>query len=95
MMSFLKICTDRINKEPYFYSLLIFLLSGLFLYANSFNNAWSFDDFFVVLGNPDIRSFENFIENTYPGRPLRELSLMLDYYVFGLFPMGWHLQNVL
>ncbi|MDG5467584.1 hypothetical protein P9J64_04530 [Deltaproteobacteria bacterium IMCC39524] len=65
------------------------------MYANSFNNAWSFDDNFVVVGNSDIRSFENFIANTYPGRPLRELSMMLDYHVFGLFSTGWHLQNVL
>ena len=94
MISFLEKCSERINKDPYFYSLLIFLLSGLFLYANSFNNAWSFDDIFVVVNNPDIRSFKAFIENTYPGRPLRELSLMLDHYVFGFNPPGWHLQNV-
>ena len=52
------------------------------------------DDFPVIVNNPDIRSLGNFITNSYPGRPLREISLLLDYSLFGLDPWGYHFQNI-
>jgi len=53
------------------------------------------DDYSVIVNNPDIRSFDNFIANTFPGRPLREISYLFDYTLFGLNPWGYHFQNIL
>ncbi len=84
----------KINDDRSLQTLLVFLWGGFLLYLNTFGNAWSFDDLTVVLYNPDIRSLPAFIEDRYPGRPLREISLLLDYQLFGQNPVGWHLQNV-
>ena len=78
-----------------FVSLLLLSLFGFCLYANTFGNTWTYDDTYVILQNTDILSFKGFFENTYPGRPLRELSFMLDYALFGRVPTGWHAQNIL
>ena len=64
------------------------------LYAGSFSHPWLHDDVPVVLENPDIRSFEAFLSDRYPGRPLREMTYLLDYRLFGLNPSGWHVQNI-
>lgn len=74
-------------------ALLLFALAYL-LYANTFGAAWSHDDFPVVVENPDIRSLGDFLRDSYPGRPLRELTFLLDYQFFGLQPAGYHLQNI-
>ena len=78
------------NFWPYF-SLLA--MAG-FLYVQSLGFGWTYDDVPVVIENLDIRSFANFIENRYPGRPVRELSYMLDYSLFGINPAGYHLQQI-
>ncbi len=72
---------------------LIFALSFL-LYSSSFLNGWTLDDYAVVIDNPDIRSLPAFFVDTFPGRPLREFSFLLDYTLFGLKPAGWHFQNI-
>jgi Flp pilus assembly protein TadD len=52
------------------------------------------DDFSVIVNNPDIRSISDFLANTFPGRPLRELTYLVDYQFFGLDPFGYHFQNI-
>ena len=74
---------------------LVFLWGGFLLYLSTFGNSWSYDDFLVVVHNPDITSFQAFLTDCYPGRPLRELSFLVDYQLFGLDSVGWHIQNVL
>ena len=64
------------------------------IYAASFHFQWTYDDYAVVLENPDIRSLDNFLNNHKKGRPVRELSYLLDYSLFGLKPAGYHLQNI-
>lgn len=73
------------------------LLSAIVIaqYLNTFDNAWTFDDLAVVVENPDVRSLKNFFKDTYVGRPVRELSYMLDYKLFGFEPAGFHVQQVL
>lgn len=83
------------ESERHYVQLMIFVCSGLLLYFKTFAHTWTFDDYFVVLGNQDIRSLKDFVANEYPGRPLRELSFMLDYKIFGLAPKYWHFQNIL
>ncbi len=52
------------------------------------------DDYAVIVNNSDIRSFSNFLANASPGRPLREISYLVDYWLFGLDPWGYHFQNI-
>ena len=71
------------------------LMAGAYLiFSNTFGNAWTYDDFPVVVNNPDIRSFQLFIGDFYGGRIVRDLSLFIDYFFFGLTPVGYHIQNI-
>jgi hypothetical protein len=71
------------------------LLLSLLLFANTFGHAWTYDDFPVIVENPDVTSLTNFLADAYPGRPLREMTYLVDYRLFGLQPAGWHLQSCL
>ena len=89
---------DRLRKA-YSESLLLpglTILAGAYLlYANIFGNAWTFDDYPVIVNNPGIRSFWAFKNSFHFGhRTLRELSLLIDYRFFGLDPFGYHIQNI-
>lgn len=75
-------------------SLVLFLICSLLLYVQTFSGTWLMDDLPVIVNNPDIWSFRNFLANSLPGRPLRELSFLLDYSFFGLDPWGYHFQNI-
>jgi len=74
------------------YALL--LAVAYLVYAGSFGNTWTYDDFPVIVDNPDVRSWAGFFRDSYPGRPLRELTFLLDHTLFGYQPAGWHLQQV-
>lgn len=65
------------------------------VYGNTFLNQWTYDDLPVVVNNPDAHSLTGFLENHRPGRPLRELSYIPDYMVFGGKPAGYHVQQLL
>jgi protein O-mannosyl-transferase len=67
----------------------------ILVYGNTFRNDWTYDDRYVVVDNPDIRSLEEFFQNQYPGRPLREISYLVDYQLFGTSPAGYHFQQLL
>lgn len=73
------------------FSMLV--LTTFVVFGNTFLNGWTYDDIPVVVENQDIRTLTNFMEDTYQGRPLRELSYMLDYKLFGDHPAGYHLQQ--
>ncbi len=74
---------------------VIVLLGGAFLlFSNTFDCQWTMDDFIVVVNNPDIRSLGGFMADSYPGRPLRELTYLVDHALFGLHPTGYHFQNI-
>jgi Flp pilus assembly protein TadD len=81
-------------------------LTLLAAYANHFGNAFHFDDFHTVTGNPAIRSLSNLprffadartfsilpTHQTY--RPLVPASLALDYWIGGgLRPVTFHLST--
>lgn len=73
---------------------IVLILLTFLVYAGTFFNAWSYDDLPVIVNNPDVRSLADFFRNSYPGRPLRELSFLADHAVFGFVPAGWHLQQL-
>ncbi len=73
----------------------LLLLVVFFLFANTFGHTWTGDDFPVILENADIRSLPGFFANHYPGRPMRELTYLLDHALFGLNHNGFQFQNIL
>ncbi|WP_148896880.1 tetratricopeptide repeat protein [Geothermobacter ehrlichii] len=66
----------------------------LIVYWQSFHHPWALDDGPVILQNPDIQSWQSFLKNARPGRPVRELSLMLDRALWGMDPTWWHVQQL-
>ena len=64
------------------------------LYARTFGFDWTYDDFMVIVDNPDVLSWQQFLADSYPGRPLRELTYLFDHTLFGLNPAGWRIQHL-
>lgn len=75
-------------------ALLVCLLVTLAVYGTTFANQWTYDDLPVVVQNPDARSLDSFLRNQVPGRPLRELSYLVDHTLFGDRPAGYRLQQL-
>lgn len=82
------------TKSQPWMAVAVFLAAAFALYANTFANGWTYDDFPVIVENPDVSSWSQFLQDSYPGRPLRELTYLLDHALFGLNPAGWHIQNI-
>ena len=81
----------RISKRSI---LLITLLVSLAVYGNTFLNEWTYDDVPVIVQNPDSHSIAGFLENSRPGRPLRELTYIPEYLLFGENPAGYRVQQL-
>ena len=84
----------------------IFLVVGFAVYLNSFNNEFFWDDEDLITKNVYVQSFrvdKFFTENEIAGvgqvsnywRPLLLISFALDYKLWGLHPIGFHLTNTL
>lgn len=73
--------------------MILFVLAFL-LFGNTMNHGWTMDDFPVVVNNPDLESLQAFWQNSQPGRPLREISLLFDRFFFGPESFGYHIQNI-
>jgi len=85
----------------------IIFLATFLVYFNTLKNDFIWDDEYLILHNSHIKSFSHFfdafklyigygsenINNFY--RPLQEISNMLDYFLWGTDPTGFHLTNVL
>lgn len=80
---------------PRMYLFIVLFGVTLLVYGNTFRNQWSYDDSPVVVKNPDSHSVAGFLDNSRPGRPLRELSYIPEYKLFGLNPAGYHVQQLL
>lgn len=87
---------------------IAFILIAVFTaYANSLQNGFIWDDEFLVRDNLYIKGFghlkeifssflassSNNINNFY--RPIQDLSYMIDHFLWGDDPMGFHLTNVM
>jgi len=94
---------------PLISQLGLFLLV-LLVYSPSFTYDFVYDDFTFIVDNRAIQDWSNIPAYfTDPGtfhnnpdntattawRPLRNISYLLDYKLFGLNPGGWHLHNIL
>ena len=96
-------------KSPFLLFIIIILIASFAVYFNALFNDFVYDDKVQVLENhwikdikfiPEIfsKSVWSFqkgavISNYY--RPLMHLIYMLNYYIFGLNPWGFHLVNIL
>lgn len=89
--------TDDLKTPPRWFAAAILcacLALSFALFANTFGNAWTYDDYPVLVDNPDIRSLAEFVKDSHPGRPLRELTFLVDHALFGLEPAGYHIQSI-
>lgn len=95
---------------PSFKTNLIFLfviLGTFYIYSRALTGPFIWDDEHFVLRNPSVKSVERVPEyftsketfamegNFAIYRPLRNISYLLDYLLFGLNPFGFHLVNLL
>lgn len=90
-----------------FVIVLIIIFFGFLCYFNTLNHPFVWDDYHLVTNNTFIRSWGNIPEifktqlfyggeaqsNSY--RPFQSLTLMLDYSIWGLNPIGYHLTNII
>lgn len=81
--------------HPRIYVLVLLLMITGAVYGNTFLNSWTYDDIPVVVENPDVQSVKGFMDNSYPGRPLRELTYIPEFKLFGTEPAGYHAQQLL
>ena len=83
------------EKENHHVQMVIFVCLGFLLYVKTFGHTWTFDDYFVILNNLDVRSFKDFINNEYP-ESLTGISIICpSSKLFGFEPKYWHIQNCL
>jgi tetratricopeptide (TPR) repeat protein len=76
------------------------------VYLNSFRNELLWDDLHLIVDNPAIKHWSRvpglFLTELFPHgtlsnyyRPLQALTYLIDYSIWGLHPLGYHLTNVL
>ena len=97
----------KIKENKILCAVLVFL-AAFFAYANSINPSFHWEDEFLVRENVHIRRLSNIPVFFKPGyinvyeagagqryRPLRTVTLALDYSLWKEDPRGYHLTNVL
>lgn len=75
----------------------LLLLGALLTYFNSFPGVFHFDDFPLMLENPQVREnfrYTSFLDQ-YGGRPLTMWTFHWNYRLFGEEPLTYHLFNFL
>lgn len=79
----------------------VLLVSALVAYANSFSVPFIFDDWVTIARNPTIRSawpiwpaFSPLESSGVGGRPMANLSLVLNYAAGGSSVAGYHVVNL-
>ena len=70
----------------------ILLLLALAAYGNSFHAAFQFDDYHVIIDNPDVHSLSAWWQHIVGIRPLLKLSYTLNW-ISGLGVSGYHAVN--
>lgn len=80
-------------------AVLLLLVVGFLVYANSFGGPFIFSDIQSIPENPVIRNLENFYANSsgyevHPRRVVGYLTLALNYHFGGLEVAGYHVFNL-
>ncbi len=85
----------------------VLTVATVLVYANSINNGFVWDDSSIILNNPankDMSALTGLFlapDTTYSDeqtpyyRPLNRLTYMLDYQLYGLNPLGYHMENLI
>ncbi|MCF7795127.1 tetratricopeptide repeat protein [Patescibacteria group bacterium] len=93
------------KKQLFTLVFLFFVIIGLAIYSNSFNNEFFWDDDDVIVNNVYTHDLSQlpkyFSENLISGtgqksnywRPLLLTSFSIDYQIWGFNPLGYHLNN--
>src|ERR1051325_4152548 len=86
---------------------LLVISLALVCYVNSFSNGFVWDDTPLIVENPSIRNwhhwmrafttdlYNNPVTQSFYYRPLQSLSYRLDYSLWGIYPDGYHILNIL
>ncbi len=94
------------SRAPAARALLLVVATALLAFSPSLGNGWvNWDDQWLVLGNPYVRGFHHLSAIFDPTGdrmllgaeylPLRDVSLLVDFRLFGVEPRGYHLANLL
>jgi protein O-mannosyl-transferase len=80
-------------------AILLILLIGIIVYANTFQAPFTFDDDLSIIGNAVIRNLDNYYANStgfehYPHRVVAYVTFALNYHFGGLDVTGYHLVNL-
>jgi Tfp pilus assembly protein PilF len=91
------------KNNSYIWLLLLFIImAGLVVYGNSLSGKFIYDDKTLVTNNVFIKDWSYFprlfqgagiSHNFY--RPLQMLTYMIDYFLWGLDPLGYHISNII
>ena len=77
---------------------VILLLAALAAYANHFDGVFLMDDLSNIVENPTMKFAGGFAQNWRElfahGRPLVFFSLLIDFTLWGLSPVGFHIFNL-
>jgi len=88
-------------------SIGLIIVLGFFAYANSLQGEFLWDDEILIKNNAEIKNRTNISKLFLPYerrddaksyslyRPLRELTFLSDYALWGLNPLGFHFTNIL
>jgi tetratricopeptide (TPR) repeat protein len=79
--------------------IFLILLTGIVVYANSFQVPFVFDDHWTIVNNAIIKNLDNFFANSsgydfLPNRYVATLSLAINYFFGGLDVTGYHAVNL-
>ena len=85
--------SNELRKRWLYCLILVFVT--ILLFANTLNNDFTYDDYPVVISDPQIKYWHFLDLWEVWGRSTRTLSLMVDYHIFGDSPFGYHAQNIL
>ncbi len=84
----------KVNKS--FYCLIIITVTTI-AYWNSFDVPFQFDDHHSIQNNPGIRNLSDLkrVFNSFPQRPVAQLTFALNYHFHELDVWGYHLVNLI
>lgn len=82
---------------------ILLIALGFICYFNILRAEFIWDDFMLIVSNDAIKSFSNvgniivseLLPNTDYYRPLQAISYVIDYCIYGLNPLGFHLTNII
>ncbi len=92
IMRILKLFSET-NREYHLTSIGIFALISYYIHQTAYT--FLYDDINLIALNPLIKDWRNFFELFTIGRPIRAITFMIDWQIWGQNPFGFHLTNTL